>query len=131
MSYPIFVGNEQNDKQLYYDVSSDFFQTMQKFIAYNSGLTIKEYVNMIKFYDFTEETLEGFFKLVNTHKNTFYRKCGPFKFENGRWWSDTGKTQTIDSLREEINRLTKENISLQLQLGNLKNEKNNTNWNLK
>jgi len=127
MSYPIFVGNEQTDKQLYYDVPSKFFETFQKFIACNSGLTTTEYVNMIEFYDFTEETLEGFFKLINTHKNTFHKKCGPFKFENGRWWSDIGNTQTIDSLREEINKLTKENMSLQLRLDNIKNN-NKTNW---
>ena len=51
MSYPTFVGNEQNDEELYYDVPTDFFETMQKFMAFNSGLTTKEYVEMIDFYN--------------------------------------------------------------------------------
>ena len=122
MSYPTFVGNEQNDDELYYDVPSDFFETMQKFMACNSGLTTKEYVEMIDFYKFTEKTLIGFFKLVNTHKNTFHKKCGPFKLQNGRWYSQSDKSQTIDSLREEINRLTKENIALQLSFEKLSKE---------
>ena len=122
MSYPTFVGNEQNDEELYYDVPTDFFETMQKFMACNSGLTTKEYVEMIDFYNFTEKTLTGFFKLVNTHKNTFHKKCGPFKFQNGRWYSESDKSQTIDSLREEINRLTKENIALQLSFEKISKE---------
>ena len=47
MSYPVFVGNEQNDEELYYDVPTDFFETMQKFMACNSGLTTKEYVTSL------------------------------------------------------------------------------------
>ena len=59
MSYPTFVGNEQNDEELYYDVPTDFFETMQKFMAFNSGLTTKEYVEMIDFYNFTEKNSTG------------------------------------------------------------------------
>ena len=55
MSYPVFVGNTKRE-EFYYDVPS-FFETL-KFMACNSGLTTKEYVEMTDFYNFTETFID-------------------------------------------------------------------------
>lgn len=122
MSYPVFKNNEQNKNGLFYDVDDEFLDIFNTFMACNSGLTTQEYVKKIDFYNFTQETLVGFFKLINTHKNTYHKICGPFRFEKGRWWSNINNTQTIDSLRKEVNKLTKELVRLQIENDKLKTE---------
>ena len=73
------------------------------------------YVDLIDFYDFTEDTLVGFFKLVNTHRNTFYKVCGPFKYFNKRWWPPWGPkvvdTRSMDYLHNKIKELRDEYLN--------------------
>jgi len=114
--YPTFVGNEQHDNQYYYDVPQSFYDKFNHITNTNPGLTAKEYVDLIDFYDFTEDTLVGFFKLVNTHRNTFYKVCGPFKYFNKRWWPPWGPkvvdTRSLSYLHNKIKELTDENTRL-------------------
>jgi hypothetical protein len=86
-SIPILDKNSYNCS-IELKFNYDDFIKFNKTVKNNPGLKTKEYIKLMTFYDFNEETLEYAFKLFNTHKNTFYNFCGPFMFNsiNKTWY---------------------------------------------
>ena len=81
------------------------------------GLTLKEYVKLMDFYPFTEETLEIAFRRFNTFKNTFYGVCGPFMLKGGRWFPVYNKPDDTNIV------LAEENTRLRNIIDTLKRER--------
>ena len=54
------------------------YRDINRIICENPGKKISEYVKIIDFYDFNEESLECALLMFNKFKNSFYNICGPF-----------------------------------------------------
>jgi hypothetical protein len=76
---------EKNDKTFSLNLTEENFKDFNDIIKSNPGLTSKEYIKLMTFYQFTDETINYAFKFFNTYKNTFYNICGPFLLNNGKW----------------------------------------------
>ncbi len=109
------TGDAKWLKECNFNFTDEFYKTFQYFMFQNPGKTTKELVQMISFYNFTEESLKTAFMMFNTWKNTFYGVCGPFIFKNDRWfpvyakkYEDTVKlAQENSELRKKIEELEK------------------------
>ena len=107
------TGDNKWVKKCNFNFTMEFYKMFQEFMFQNPGKTTKELVQMITFYEFTEESLEVAFKMINTWKNSFYGVCGPFIYKNERWFPVYAKkyTDTVllaqenSKLREKINEL--------------------------
>ena len=107
------TGDNKWLKKCNFNFTKEFYKIFQEFMFQNPGKTTKELVQMITFYEFTEESLEVAFKMINTWKNSFYGVCGPFIYKNERWFPVYAKkyTDTVllaqenSKLREKINEL--------------------------
>ena len=104
-----------------FDFTEAFYPQFHECIRQNPGKTIQELIKIIKFYDFTEETLFSAFKLFNTYKNTYYNKCGPFLRRDGLWFV-AEKNRMFQE--QEIISLKKEIIALKQKLEQTKSETN-------
>jgi hypothetical protein len=99
--------------EINFDFTEDTYINIQNMLESYPGLTAIEYVNIAKFYNFTENSITLAFKLFNTRKQTYYNKCGPFICKNNRWFPiyskkyvDTIKLATENSvLRDRIKKL--------------------------
>ena len=89
-------------------------------ITINGGLTARELVKTIDFYQFTPESLEYMFNQINTYKNTFYG-VGPFLFRDGGWYNiRERKLDVIKRLTEENMKLKKKNLEKDIIINTLK-----------
>ena len=92
---PKFKDNESESiGSCKFDFTEDFYKTFQEFMFQNPGKNSEELCKLITFYDFEPDTLEVAFKMFNTRKNTFWRKCGPFIYKNNRWFPVYSKKYT-------------------------------------
>jgi len=82
----------------------------QEFMFQNPGKTTKELIQMITFYEFTEESLEVAFKMFNTWKNSFYGVCGPFIYKNKRWFPVYSKKYTDTVILAQENSILRQKI---------------------
>ena len=109
------TGDHKWLKKCNFDFTDEFYKTFQRFMYQNPGKTTKELVQMITFYNFTEDSLKTAFMMCNTWKNTFHGVCGPFICKNDRWfpvyakkYQDTVKlAQENSELRKKIEELEK------------------------
>jgi len=69
-----------------FDIKEEDLHKIHNIIYKNPGLELKDYIQLIDFYCFTEESLEYFFLLCNQYKNSFYKVCGPFGCNQGKWY---------------------------------------------
>ena len=77
---------DSNIKKYDFNFNEEIFKKFQNLISKKPGLSTNEYVKLIDFYDFTEESLEYAFCFFNTYKNTFHGICGPFIKYNNKWY---------------------------------------------
>ena len=83
-SLPILNHNTVN-KYTFNIIDEDLYK-IHNIIYENPGLELKDYIQLIDFCVFTEESLEYFFLLCNQYKNSFYKVCGPFACHQGKWY---------------------------------------------
>ena len=103
-----------------FDFTDEFYKTFQEFMFQNPGKTTKELVQMITFYNFTEDSLKTAFMMFNTWKNTFHGVCGPFICKNNRWFAVYAKKYTDTLLlAQENSKLREKNNTLQEKLAEL------------
>ena len=102
------------------DMKMDVLDKLDLHITINGGLTAKELVKTIDFYQFTPESLEYMFNQINTYKNTFYG-IGPFLFRDGGWYNiRERKLDVIKRLTEENMKLKKKNLEKDVIINTLK-----------
>ena len=87
------------------DMKMEVLEKLDLHITINGGLTARELVKTIDFYQFTPESLEYMFNQINTYKNTRFGVC-PFLFR------DCGLYNIIERKLDVIKRLTEENMKL-------------------
>lgn len=104
------TGDNKWVKKCNFDFTKEFYKIFQEFMFQNPGKTTKELVQMITFYEFTEESLEVAFKMFNTWKNSFYGVCGPFICKNGRWFPVYAKKYTDTVLLAQENSVLRQKI---------------------
>ena len=106
-----------------FDFTEEFYILFQEFLYQNPGKTTEELCQTITFYPFTPETLEKAFKMFNTWKNTFYGICGPFIYNNGRWFAVYAKKYSdAVILAQENSKLRQKIEELEKQLDVIKND---------
>ena len=102
-----------SEKEIIKNISGMKMEILEKLdlhITINGGLTAKELVKTIDFYQFTPESLEYIFNQINTYKNTFHG-VGPFLFRDGGWHNiRERKLDVIKRLTEESMKLKKKNL---------------------
>jgi hypothetical protein len=96
----------------YLNLKEEYYEQIHLRVENNSGLTIKEYVKLIKCYNFDEKTLEFVFRMVNTNPNSFYNVCGPFIKKDDKWYIFDEKKDDKKLIKD----LKKENILLRKKL---------------
>ena len=109
------TGDAKWTNKCNFDFTEEFYKEFQDFIFQHPGKTTKELVQMITFYNFTEESLKTAFMMFNTWKNTYHNVCGPFIFKNDRWFAVYAKkyqdtvrlAQENSELRKKIEELEK------------------------
>ena len=104
------TGDNKWVKKCNFNFTKEFYKIFQEFMFQNPGKTTKELVQMITFYEFTEESLEVAFKMLNTWKNSFYGGCGPFIYKNERWFPVYAKKYTDTVLLAQENSKLREKI---------------------
>tara|TARA_B100001250_G_scaffold78765_1_gene64684 strand:+ start:1140 stop:1556 length:417 start_codon:yes stop_codon:yes gene_type:complete len=104
------TGDNKWVKKCNFDFTKEFYKIFQEFMFQNPGKTTKELVQMITFYEFTEESLEVAFKMFNTWKNSFYGVCGPFICKNERWFPVYAKKYTDTVLLAQENSVLRQKI---------------------
>ena len=125
MSEKEIISNIENMKM-------EVLEKLDLHITINGGLTAKELVKTIDFYNFTPESLKYMFNQINTYKNT-YHGVGPFLFRDGGWHNiRERKLDVIKRLTEENMKLRKKNqdkdsiiIKLKMEIEKLKQIKSN------
>ncbi len=112
--------SEKNIIENIKDMKMDVLDKLDLHITINGGLTAKELVKTIDFYQFTPESLEYMFNQINTYKNTFYG-IGPFLFRDGGWYNiRERKLDVIKRLTEENMKLKKKNLEKDVIINTLK-----------
>ena len=113
------TGDNKWLKKCNFNFTKEFYKMFQEFMFQNPGKTTKELVQMITFYEFTEESLEVAFKMFNTWKNSFYGVCGPFIYKNKRWFPVYSKKYTDTVILAQENSMLRQKIKeLEEQLAN-------------
>ena len=92
------------------------YSRLDSIIIEHPKLTLKEYVKMIDYHKFTEESLKYLIKQINENRLTF-NGIGPYGEVNGRYYY-AGKVKReqrirlIHKLKDEISELKMENDKL-------------------
>ena len=73
---------EKNDKTFSLNLTEENFKDFNDIIKSNPGLTSKEYIKLMTFYQFTDETINYAFKFFNTYvvSNNKYSSYSLFIF---------------------------------------------------
>tara|TARA_B100001029_G_scaffold170421_1_gene166204 strand:+ start:90 stop:413 length:324 start_codon:yes stop_codon:yes gene_type:complete len=89
-------------------MTEETFKELDEFIQNNIGLTTGELVKRMKFYTFTEESLEYLLDIINKNPCTF-NEIGPFMKRGEKWYNKKKmKKEMIIELKEENIRLNQE-----------------------
>lgn len=89
-------------------MDEETFKALDVFIQNNIGLTSSELVKRIKFYTFTEESLEHLLDIINKNPQSFNEQ-GPFIKRGEKWYNKKKmKKEMIIELKEENIRLNQE-----------------------
>tara|TARA_A100001015_G_scaffold67505_1_gene74775 strand:+ start:247 stop:627 length:381 start_codon:yes stop_codon:yes gene_type:complete len=113
---------KKNDIRFNINLNEDHYNKINEIIKINSGKTISELKNLIKFYEFTEKSLEYALKLFNTHQCSFYNICGPFICIDNKWYLFNNSNNSNIYTIKNNNNLKKENLILKKEIIELKSE---------